>query len=262
MSYKNYDNKIEFIKNEFKNWYVDKGPENGIMQSGNDPKRFKYPGAASHCRNCNYTLVKMIEARNVLEIGSWHYESADSMANAIDELYGVDGEGVVDSFDIRIGGYDGESQYKPNNKRVNARYWYPHHSSYDEWKYETVDNNGKHIDIPHKEFLNMTNDEITEKNIEILGECAKPFGTYDLIFLDGDHSYEGTKKDLEICSKFADENTLFVLDNIWEARLVRVRDFFDDLDLIKWNFEEWNDEHYKDNMVQDTGIFILQKAKV
>ena len=82
MSYKGYVNKVEFIKNEFKNYYADKGPENGILQG------FKYEGASTHCRNCLATLVKMVEAKTVLEIGSWHYESSNSMAESMDELYG------------------------------------------------------------------------------------------------------------------------------------------------------------------------------
>jgi len=42
MSYKGYVNKVEFIKNEFKNYYVDKGPENGILQG------FKYEDEYYH----------------------------------------------------------------------------------------------------------------------------------------------------------------------------------------------------------------------
>ena len=94
----NYANQIEFIKAEFGNFYVDKGPENGVLQGT------KYAGASTHARNCLYTLVKMLRPRNCLEIGSMHYESSDSMARAMDELYGYDGVGVVDSFDIKRGG--------------------------------------------------------------------------------------------------------------------------------------------------------------
>jgi predicted O-methyltransferase YrrM len=244
MSYKEYDNKVEFIKKEFKYYYVDKGPENGILQG------FKYEGAATHCRNCLATLVKMVRARTVLEIGSWHYESSNAMAYAMDELYGEDGYGVIDSFDIRKGGYDGQISYVPHSNRINARYWYPHHSDYDDWKYK--------VDLPFSDFVDLTNDEITEKNVSILKEASKDFGgRYDLIFVDGDHSYEGVKRDFEVAMQVADKDTLIVIDNVWDIRLKDVRKFYDELELIKWDFEEWNDEHYHDNMVQDTAICIL-----
>ena len=244
MSYKGYANKVEFIKNEFKNYYVDRGPENGILQG------FKYEGASTHCRNCLATLVKMIEAKTVLEIGSWHYESSNSMAYAMDELYGDDGFGVIDSFDIRRGGYDGQIAYLPHSDRINARYWYPHHSDYDDWKYK--------VDLPFNDFVDYTNDEISEKNIQILKEASKDFGSrYDLIFVDGDHSYEGVKRDFEVAMSVADKDTLIVIDNVWDIRLKEVRQFYDELELIKWDFEEWNDEYYNDNMVQDTAICIL-----
>lgn len=244
MTYKGYVNKIEYVKNEFKNYYEDNGPENGILQG------FKYEGAATHCRNCLATLVEMINAKTVLEIGSWHYESSNAMAESMDRIHGEDGYGIIDSFDIRKGGYDGQIAYVPHSNRINARYWYPHHSDYDDWKYK--------VDLPFNDFVDYTNDEISEKNIQILKEASKDFGSrYDLIFVDGDHSYEGVKRDFEVATAVADKDTLIVIDNVWDVRLKDVRQFYDELTLTKWDFEEWNDEYYSDNMVQDTAICIL-----
>jgi len=248
-------NKVDFIKKEFKNNYVDAGPENGILQSGKKPEKFKYHGSSTHCRNFLYTLTKMLKPKYFLEIGSWHYESSNAVAKAMDEMYGEDGEGVIDSFDIMMGGYDGQVQYEPKSKRINPRFWYPHHTNFDQWKYNS--------DIVFKDFVNLSNDEISEKNIKILNQAlseipSKP-SAYDIIFIDGDHSFEGAKQDFKVAKSVSNENTLFVVDNIWDARLEEVRDWFDSLNYVKWNFEEWNDEHYKDNMVQDSGIFILEK---
>jgi hypothetical protein len=173
------------------------------------------------------------------------------MAEAMDELYGEEGFGIVDSFDIREGGYDGQVHYAPKSNRINARYWYPHHSEYDEWKYK--------VNLPYNDFVNYTNAEISQKNIQFLKDASEEFGgRYDLIFVDGDHSYEGVKRDFEVISTVADQDTLIVIDNVWDIRLKDVRKFYDELELIKWDFEEWNDENYSKNMVQDTAICILQ----
>lgn len=241
--YKGYANKIEFIKNEFKNYYVDKGPENGILQG------YKYAGAATHCRNCLFTLTKMIRAKTALEIGSWNYDSSNAIGWAMDEIHGPDGYGLVDSFDIRKGGYGGDG-VPPKSKRVNARFWYAHHSHYDDWKYK--------VDLVFNDFKDLTNEQISEKNSAILKEASKGFGNrYDLIFVDGDHSYEGIKRDFEVALPFADKDTLIVIDNVWDIRLKEVRQFYDEMKLTKWDFEEWNDENFKNNMVQDTAICII-----
>ena len=232
-------NKVEFIKENYKNFYVDKGPENGTLQG------YKYEGCSTHCRNCLYTIAKMIKPKKILEIGSWKYETSNRIGDAMIELYTDTSDVVINSFDIAYGGYDG-GYHHPKYDFINGLYWYPHHTTYDDWKY-----NGNHI--VYKEFINMTNDEIREKNLEILKNNT-PFGVYDLIFIDGDHSYYGAKQDWEYALNFADENTLIVYDNIWDIRLHEVKQFFDELKTTKWNFEEFNDEFKSVNMVMDNGI--------
>jgi len=251
-AYKGYPNKIEFIKHAFAQYYEDKGPETGILQG------YKYEGASTHCTNCLCTLIKMVEARSVLEIGSWRYIGSNGMGAAMDEYYGKKGYGVIDSFDVQKGGYNGKKlgallgRYRPTSRRVVPHFWYPYHTQGEGWKYQG--------NVVYKEFIDMTNDTITWHNRALLERAAMPHGgTYDIIFIDGDHSYEGVSLDFSVSRHVADENTLFVVDNIWDRRMKDVRQFFDALPYIKWDFEEWNDAHYERDMVQDTGIFILQK---
>lgn len=238
----NYANQIEFIKHEFKNYYVDKGPENGILQGT------KYAGAATHARNCLFTLVKMLKPKNCLEIGSMHYASSDSMGRAMDEIYGVDTPGVVDSFDIKRGGYTGDVHMVPTNKRVRPGYWYSFPTYADPWKY-----NDPLIVFP--EFKDMTYEQVREENFQILSERSKKFGgIYDLIFVDGDHSFDGAKEDFDLALRVSHKDTVIVIDNVWDIRLNEVRQFFDSLKTTKWDFEEWNDENYKNNMVMDNAV--------
>ena len=84
----------------------------------------------------------------------------------------------------------------------------------------------------------MSNTEIVSANIELLTNIlsSNNIDKLDLIFLDGDHTYEGLKNDLEIVSKFADEETLIVIDNIWDERMLDVKKVFDELKYQKWNF--------------------------
>lgn len=49
-----------------------------------------------------------------------------------------------------------------------------------------------------------------------------------------------------------------VVDDIWDIRLNDVRVFFDELDVIKYDFEDWNDKHIEDDIVQNIGIISLK----
>lgn len=232
-------NKIDFIKQNFKDFYIDKGPENGILQGT------KYAGCATHCRACLNTLVRMVKPNSVLEIGSWHYESTISMSNGMD-TYLEPTRGIIHSFDIKRGGYDGMGTTNHLPSRIKPLYWYPYKTDYDEWKFTDAG-------IVYKDFINYTNEELFEMNDDILKGIA-PEGGYDLIFIDGDHSYEGAKKDWEHALKYSHKETLIVVDNIWDIRLKEVRRFYDEIQTNKWDFEEWNDNNR--TMVQDTGILL------
>ena len=108
-------------------------------------------------------------------------------------------------------------------------------------------------DIAFPDFKDYNNEQISEKNSEILKGVAPEEG-YDLIFIDGDHSYEGVKRDWKHALEVSNKETLIVFDNIWDIRLHGVRLFFDSLETQKWDFDDWNEENKDKNMVQDTGI--------
>lgn len=228
--------KIEYIKNNFKNFYERKyeflgGGEGAVIHN-------KYGGRSTHCRSAMYSLVKMLKPQNILEIGSWQYECSDIMSLALEESCI---NGVIDTFDIIKGGYT-MGNVIPKGKFVNAHFWMPHHTSSDQWKYSAP--------LVYKEFINKTNDEIWEFNKSILLGLNKK---YDLVFIDGDHSFIGAEFDLKYAQLVSHENTIFVLDDLYEDRNKEVRIFFDNLPYEKYDFEDWND---KEEDLISMGVFI------
>ena len=190
----------------------------------------------------------MFKPNSILEIGSYHYESTVSMSSAMDTYLKHD-EGIIHTLDIKIGGYDGGGKTTNLPTRIVPKYWYPYHTSYDGWKYSDPG-------IAYKNFINYSNEELLKLNNELL-KIDAPKNGYEFIFIDGDHSYEGIKKDWEHIEEIASPDCLIVIDNVWDVRLHEVRKFYDDLSTKKWDFEEWNDENKHLNMVQDTAITLL-----
>jgi len=235
-------NKIEFIKREFGNYFKDISnvPE-GNVQNNNS----MYNNRRNHTRSCMYTLVKMLKPTYILEIGSMHYDSANIMAQALDEL-NIDG--YVDSFDIIRGGYDEQGKY-PTNKKVHAHFWYPHHTDYDIWKYTNKN-------IVHSDFKDLTNEKIQFHNSTIL-DFIKPKNDYDLILIDGDHSYKGVGFDWQYSKISSHDDTIIIFDDLYDSRHWQVKKFFDELNTTKWDFKEWND--YTDYPLMSTGVSYNRK---
>lgn len=236
--------KIDYIKERFGEYYQSKGPENGILQG------FKYNGAATHCRACLNCLTRMVRAKRVLEIGSWRFECSNAMAEGILTNFPTGENCVVDTFDIRPGGYDSSTDF-PKHDLVKAHIWMPFHTTSDRWKYE-------HASL--SQFKEFSNEQIYRWNRELLINVSggKP---YDLVFIDGDHSLAGISFDWQLIheSGIMHPETLIVIDNIWDKRLREVREFFYSLEYKKWDFAEWNDANLTE--VQDTGILIQKYEK-
>lgn len=216
-------NKIDFIKSQFGNYY------DGVYEKmGKGEVLVQHPvygGRQTHCRSTMHTLVRMLKPTNVLEIGSWTYECADIMSLAFEYDYR---KGVVDTFDIVSGGYSMGPE-KPKGKFVNAHFWMPHHTGYDTWKYSAR--------VKYPEFINLTNEEIFEFNKNILLGLGRK---YDLILIDGDHSYEGAGFDFEYAKLVANPDAVIVVDDLYDERHWQVRKFYDELPYYKYDFRDWN----------------------
>jgi predicted O-methyltransferase YrrM len=242
-----YKNKVDLVKNEFEKFYVDIGPEHGILQG------FEYEGANTHCTQCLYTLTRLTKSKNVLEIGSYRYRTTNQIAKAIEETHGLNSNGNVVTFDVIKGGYDAGTGYEISSPIINANFWYPYKSG----DTEKLDNTKFVFDNSQ-----YSNKELVKLNKNILKEICLDLNIlyFDLVFIDGDHTAEGIQNDFEVISEFANRDTLIVIDNIWDSRLIEVKKFFDQQNYIKWNFKEFNDKYFTKNKVQDTGVLILEKA--
>jgi len=203
-----------------------------------------FNGCRIHTRSGIKTLIKILKPKNILEIGSLHFETTNQMALSMAELFPAD-VGKIHSFDIKTGGYDGARQCIPLSTRIVSHIWIPHKTSYDDWKY-------KDEEILKTGFADLTNEQIFEKNLTYLKSIAPTEG-FDLVYIDGDHSFQGTMYDYQYAKQVINENSFIVVDDIWDNRLHEVREFFDSLKNDKWDFYEWNIAH-KD-MVQNMGIF-------
>jgi len=182
-------------------------------------------------------VARVVKPNNVLEIGSYHFASANAMAKIMDQNKAT---GVIDSFDIRVGGYDGKT-IGPKNSRIRAHYWRPHKTRTDKFKYEHA---------YYLDFQNMTNDEIFEKNVEYLKSIAPESG-YDMIYIDGDHSYIGVSYDWEYAQVVANENTVVVFDDLYVRCHPGVEKFWKELKCPKGN--KWDFKGYKCH----TGVVVL-----
>jgi predicted O-methyltransferase YrrM len=217
---------IDKIKNEFEANFEDvwQGVESVVQNS-------LYNNPTTHCRSTIYTIAKMIKPMSVLEIGSMAYDSSECIAHA---MVKTKSWGRIHSLDIRVGGYSGKFKKEPASALITPLYWLPHKTGYDEWKFTAP--------IEHPEFKNMTNEQIFDKNCELLKFVA-PKGGYDMIFIDGDHSYEGVTWDWRYACRFSHSNTVVVIDDMYDDRHYDVRRFWLGLQTKKYDFADWNHKH-------------------
>ena len=178
----------------------------------------------------------MIGAKNVLEIGSYHYRTTNQIAKAIDDTHGINTKEMLLHL-ILLTEDMTQVNYEIASSRINANFWYP---------YKTADT--KKLDISKFVFdnSNFDNEELVSLNKSLLKNVSEELKieTFDLIFIDGDHTTTGIENDFNVISEFSDDDTLVVIDNIWDIRLIEVKEFFDKQNYIKWNFKEFNDKHF------------------
>ena len=235
--------KISFIKENFaKNYKHEEGiaPDNRLVHN-------VFNGCGIHTRSGVKTLIRMLKPKFILEIGSYHFETANQMAYTFDELYGSDHSiGHIHSFDIKKGGYDGVL-FNPGSSRITSHTWIPQKTAFDDWKY-------KDPEITSKcDYANITNEEIFERNLKYL-KSITPASGFDMVYIDGDHSYKGAEYDLEYSLKVINPEAVIIIDDIWDHRLQQVRDFYNDLKNEKWDFVEWNTANR--DKVQNMGVFL------
>ena len=232
-------NKVELIRNEFPKSFrlrfEELGGSEGLVEHP------VYGGKPTHCRSTLWTLVKILKPKSILEIGSWKYDGSNIMARSLDENFGKDYKCDIHTFDIIRGGYSQHSdEVGKVHSRVKPMFWYPHHTSYDSWKYQQP--------IEYPLFREMDNRQIFEINCGILEEIMPQVG-YDLIIIDGDHSIEGVKFDWEYACRYQATDGIIVVDDLYDSRHWQVRQFWDSLTHTdKYDWADWNAK-YPDKLV-------------
>jgi predicted O-methyltransferase YrrM len=196
-----------------------------------------------------HNLVKFLKPKKILEIGTWEYHSANVMALASDSVQ------RIDTFDIRSGGYNGNTNAVKRSNKIDNYVWRPFHTSYDCWKYENSD---------LKDFIYMSNGQIFEFNLaQLKSVCGfysdPPEDKYDFIFIDGDHSYKGLEFDLSLVHHVASKNAIIVIDNILDERLSDVNKMWQNIvetnKYLTYDFSDWNQKE-KDRIIE-MGIIII-----
>jgi hypothetical protein len=220
---------IDYVNRMFPVLWEDRWPDKeGILKQEGGP----FDGQRTHTRSGMYTLVKALRPERVLEIGSMGYHCSDVMAVCMNDQGII---GSIDSIDIRKGGYNGRHATEPQSKRVNPVFWLPHHTDCDKWKYDAP--------VEYPEFKEMENEDIFNRNRAILAEIAPPTG-YDLILIDGDHSFNGASWDWKYAQLVCHSETVFVIDDIGDDRHKEVRAFWDSLEGVKkTELAHWNQAH-------------------
>jgi predicted O-methyltransferase YrrM len=214
-------------------WKHQNHPE-GPVQSSNPV----WNGRVTQCRNSLYTLVKILKPRQILEFGSWKYDASNHMARAMDSYAGSPEENYLLTYDIAKGGYTNDSaSLNTLHPRVRPRWRYPHHSTFDDWKYNSPI-------IAHPEFKDLGDEDIFKINLRKLKSETPPH-KFDMIVIDADHSEFGIKKDIEYAHAVSNYDTLICVDDIYEDRNPDCRKVFDNLGFNKVEFTEWSNDRSK-----------------
>ena len=225
--------KIDLVKENWSKEFRDVYVEDGNGQEGQVQHPI-YGGRPTHCRSSLYTLTKILKPKSVLEIGSWNYQGSNYVAKALVEL---NLNSPVLSLDIRKGGYTGNECY-PKYECITAGFWYPHHTTTDVWKYDCSD-------LICPEFKDLNDEEIFEKNLEIVNKWLSNKGLtgFDIVIIDGDHTTKGINFDWEYTKRFINQEGIVIVDDLYDSRHKMVRDYFDGIELEKYDWDDWNKEH-------------------
>jgi len=104
-------------------------------------------------------------------------------------------------------------------------------------------------DVPHCEFIGDSHSKLATTFLEYLR------WNYDIIFVDGDHSYAGVKKDVGMCKQFLNYNSFLILHDTFSCK--GVKQFSDELKEEAEVFTE-----YISSGVRRLGITVFQMKTI
>lgn len=108
-----------------------------------------------------------------------------------------------------------------------------------------IDTDFSHLEF--EDFMCVECDSHDPKTAELIAELSP--GRFDFVFVDGDHSLEGVRKDYEIYKNFVEDGGIMAFHDIMRSpeRIsyhagVECRTFFDEVKVEHANMEIWNGE--------------------
>jgi Methyltransferase domain len=157
-----------------------------------------------------------------------HLDNAQLFANRkdlISSMRSIEG-GVIAEVGVAHGGFSEflMDQLKP--KRFVAFDLFNMHEWGEAWGVPTAQllNNMTHLEFYKKRFADRSTEVVIEVGMSHLTLAKYPDKSFDLIYIDADHSYEGVKKDAEVAkNKVADNGVLIFNDyqvfSLWDGYL-------------------------------------------
>jgi hypothetical protein len=176
----------------------------------------------------NYLIRALIAspALDIPPLEARHLDNAQLFANRYDLISSmrcIEG-GVIAEVGVARGDFSEFliDQLKP--KRFVAFDLFNMHEWSNAWGIPTAEylNNMTHLEFYKRRFADRSAEVVIEVGMSHLTMAKYPNKSFDLIYIDGDHSYDGVKKDIEIAkNKVADNGVLIFNDYLafspWEG---------------------------------------------
>jgi len=167
----------------------------------------------------NYVVSALIEnpAFDIPPLEAKHLDDARLFANRNDMISSMQfiKSGVIAEVGVAQGDFSEFLIDQLEPKRFVAFDLFTMHEWTEEGGVPTTKllNNMKHLEFYKKRFADRSTEVLTEVGMSHLTLAKYPNRSFDLIYIDGDHSYGGVKKDIEIAKNKVSDNGFLIFND-------------------------------------------------